>query len=363
MTFLASDLLLHQLIERHADQTPDAIAVTCLDSEISYGELDRWANRLAYRLREAGAGPETPVAVVAERCIETVVSLLAVLKAGAAYVPIDPANPPRRFHYLMRDSGARLLVTPERLGSVTPDGEWTVVLSDLDQVAGVPADRLPRTALPDNTAYIIYTSGSTGEPKGVLVTHRQIVHSTAANSELGREDPACFLLLISFSFDANGVGLYWKLATGGQVVIPTPDELSDIRALRALAARHRVTHLDCTPTLYSLILGDDPEPLSTLRCAIVGGEACPRDLVERHHGAADPGHTGRGGPDRQGGSAHPHVHPRRAVPTGGRGCGGRAVHRRRRGRPRLPPAQRADRAELPARSLVAGAGRAHVPHR
>ncbi len=283
MTFLASDLLLHQLIERHADQTPDAIAVTCLDSEISYGELDRWANRLAYRLREAGAGPETPVAVVAERCIETVVSLLAVLKAGAAYVPIDPANPPRRFHYLMRDSGARLLVTPERLGSVTPDGEWTVVLSDLDQVAGVPADRLPRTALPDNTAYIIYTSGSTGEPKGVLVTHRQIVHSTAANSELGREDPACFLLLISFSFDANGVGLYWTLATGGQVVIPTPDELRDIRALRALAARHRVTHLDCTPTLYSLILGDDPEPLSTLRCAIVGGEACPRDLVERHY--------------------------------------------------------------------------------
>jgi amino acid adenylation domain-containing protein/thioester reductase-like protein len=283
MTVTTHEALLQQLIERQADRTPEATAVTCLDAGVTYRELDGWANRLAARLREVGAGPETRVAVIAERGIETVVSLLAVLKAGAAYVPIDPANPPQRFHYLMRDSGARLLVTPERLGGVVPDGGWTVVLSDLDQLAGAPADRQPCPATPDNAAYVIYTSGSTGEPKGVVVTHRQIVHSTLTNQELGRPDPACFLLLISFSFDANAVGLYWTLTTGGQVAVPSTDEIRDIRALRGLAARQRATHLDCTPTLYGLILGDDPAPLSTLRCAIVGGEACPRDLVERHH--------------------------------------------------------------------------------
>jgi len=274
---------LHELFEQQAAATPEATAATSLDAEISYQELDEWANRLARRLLSEGAAPETPVAVIAERCIETVVSLLAVLKAGAAYVPIDPANPPARFHYLMRDSGARLLLAPDRLGGATPQGEWTVVLSDRAAVAGESPLRPDGGAAPDNAAYVIYTSGSTGEPKGVVVTHRQIVHSTLALTELGRPAPACFLLLISFSFDANAVGLYWTLASGGQVVIPAQDELRDIRALRALAARHRVTHLDCTPALYSLILGDDPAPLSTLRCAIVGGEACHRELIDHHY--------------------------------------------------------------------------------
>ena len=275
--------LLHQVVERQAGLTPDAAAVAWLDTELTYRELDAWSNRLARRLREAGAGPETPVAVIAERCVETVVGLLAVLKAGAAYVPIDPANPPQRFHYLMRDSGSRIVVTPERLGAAVPDGAWTVVLCDRERLTGETEQAPDCAAVPDSAAYVIYTSGSTGEPKGVVVTHRQIVHATLANRQFERDDPAAFLLLISFSFDANAVGLYWTLTTGGQVVVPSPDELRDIRALRTLAARHRVTHLDCTPALYSLILSDDPGPLATLRCAIVGGEACPRDLVERHY--------------------------------------------------------------------------------
>ncbi|MGE5291012.1 MAG: amino acid adenylation domain-containing protein [Micromonosporaceae bacterium] len=283
MNVTNSGALLHHLIERQAEITPESTAAACLDFEISYRELDEWANRLAHKLRRAGAGPETPVAVIAERCAETVAALLAVLKAGAAYVPIDPANPPQRFHYLMRDCGARLLLAPERLGGVTPEAEWEVVFSDLAHASDAPATRPDPVAEPDNAAYVIYTSGSTGEPKGVVVPHRQIVHSTLANSDLGRPSPACFLLLISFSFDASAVGLYWTLATGGQVVIPAPDELRDIRALRAVAARHRVTHLDCTPALYSLILGDDPSMLKTLRCAIVGGEVCPRELAERHY--------------------------------------------------------------------------------
>jgi amino acid adenylation domain-containing protein/thioester reductase-like protein len=274
--------LLHELFERQAAQTPLATAVTCLDQEIAYGELDEWSSRLAHRLADEGAGPETPVAVVADRCVETIVAMLAVLKAGAAYVPIDPANPPARFDYLMRDCGARLLVTPERLADARPGDQWSVVISDRSRLGGLPVASTRAAAGPDNAAYIIYTSGSTGEPKGVVVTHGQIVDATLATSEVGRPDPASFLLLISFSFDASAYGLYWTLATGGEVVVPAPEQMKDIRSLRALAARRRVTHLDCTPALYSLLLGEDAAELSTLRCASVGGEACPRELVERH---------------------------------------------------------------------------------
>ncbi|WP_232667520.1 non-ribosomal peptide synthetase family protein [Pseudonocardia sp. TRM90224] len=281
--------LLHRLIERQVDISPDAIAVVCRDAEISYAALDTWANRLAHRLIRAGAGPDRPVAVVAQRRIETVVSLLAVLKAGSAYVPVDPANPPRRFHHVVRDCGARLLVAAGDAPVPADGGAFTTVRCDADVPAddldGEPTARPDAVVRPDNAAYVIYTSGSTGEPKGVVVPHRQIVAATHANRAYERPDPAAFLLLISFSFDACAVGLYWTLATGGTVVIPTPEELRDPCAVRALAARHRVTHLDCTPALYSLILGDDPGPLATLRCAIVGGEACPADLVERHHAA------------------------------------------------------------------------------
>ena len=275
--------LLHELVERQADRTPGACAVTHLGADLTYAELDGWANRLAHRLRRAGVGPETAVAVIAERCTETVVALLAVLKAGGVYVPIDPANPPRRFHFLMADSAATVLVTPEASAGAAPDGEWTTILSDPEHLADEPDARPDVAVSPGNAAYVIYTSGSTGEPKGVIAAHRQVVHTTLAQHDYDRPAPASFLLLLSFSFDASAVGLYWTLATGGQLVIPSPEELRDPRALRDLIARHRVTHLDCTPSLYSVIQADDPAPLASLHCVIVGGEACPRALVERHH--------------------------------------------------------------------------------
>lgn len=282
-TRTVTSMLLHRLIERQAAKSPKALAVIDADTQLSYGQLDARADWLAGRLLRSGAGPETLIAVLAARCADTVIALLAVLKAGAAYVPIDPANPPERIHYLMRDSGASILVTPQRLITSTPAGPWTTVTFDAGQPDGESAGPVAGGATSDNAAYVIYTSGSTGEPKGVVVPHRQIVRSTLAHRAYDRPEPASFLLLISFSFDACAVGLYWTLTTGGQVVIPSADDMRDPRALRDLIARHRVTHLDCTPALYSLLLTGDSEPLSTLRCAIVGGESCPADLVERHH--------------------------------------------------------------------------------
>jgi amino acid adenylation domain-containing protein/thioester reductase-like protein len=275
--------LLHRLIERQVDESPTACAVTYLGTDLTYAGLDAWANRLAHRLRRYGVGPETSVAVIAERGVQTVVALLAVLKAGGAYVPIDPANPPHRFHYLMADCGASVLVSPESLSGAVPQGGWTTVLSDAEHLGDEPDERLDTAVQPGNAAYVIYTSGSTGEPKGVTVTHRQITHTTLAQWELDRPEPACFLLLVSFSFDASAVGLYWTLTRGGQIVVPSAEEHRDPRVLRDLIAKHRVTHLDCTPSLYSLIHADEATALASLHCVIVGGEACPRPLVQRHH--------------------------------------------------------------------------------
>ncbi len=274
--------LLHGLVEAQVDRTPDAVAVVCEERELTYAELDGWANRLAHRLVAAGAGAEVAVAIVAERSIETVVSILAVLKAGACYLPVDPGYPPARFHTLMNDAGSSLLVTSRALLGTVPEGEWRTVLADADALVDEPRDRPDVPVDRDAAAYIIYTSGSTGEPKGVVVPHRQICATTRALSSYGRPDPACFLLLISFSFDACGVGLYWTLTSGGQVVVPTRAEHRDPRVLRELVARHRVTHLDCTPSLYSVLLADDATPLRSLHVAIVGGEACPPELVQRH---------------------------------------------------------------------------------
>jgi amino acid adenylation domain-containing protein/thioester reductase-like protein len=275
----------HELVEWQADRTPDACAVTQLDVDLTYAELDRWANRLAHRLRRVGVGRETTVAVIAERGPETVVALLAVLKAGGTYVPIDPANPPARFHFLMADSAATVLVTTEAASGAAPEGDWTTVLSEPEHLADEPDTRPAVPVRPDDAAYVIYTSGSTGEPKGVVAAHHQLARVTMAQDNYDRPAPASFLLLLSFSFDASAVGLYWTLATGGQLVIPTQEQLRDPRALRELIARHRVTHLDCTPSLYGVILGADAEPLASLHCVIVGGEACPRELVARHAAA------------------------------------------------------------------------------
>jgi amino acid adenylation domain-containing protein len=273
--------LLHEMIREQALRNPDALAVLAGDAALDYRSLDRSASRLAGYLVRRGVGPEDRVGVIADRSADTVVAILAVLRAGAAYVPIDPSYPETRRATLLEDAGVDTVITPRRLVAQVPVGPRWLMLSD-DLPAGDPDGDPVTPVCPDNLAYVIYTSGSTGTPKGVAVSHRQIVHAITAQHQVRRPWPEAFLLSISFSFDASAVGLYWTLSAGGCVVIPADGEHNDPERLRQLIETYAVSHIDCSPSLYDLVLGTDPAPLHSLRCVQVGGEPCPPDLAARH---------------------------------------------------------------------------------
>ncbi len=265
-----------QLFAAQAAATPQAVALIACSEALSYRELDRRASRLAHYLRGLGVAPQELVAVRLQRSAELVVALLAVLKAGAAYVPIDPAYPAERSRFLLTDSGARFLITtadlpaePAAGRSVLVDGMAAEILACSDADPGV---ELPAGAL----AYLIYTSGSTGRPKGVAITHGaaaelvQWGRRTFAPREL-----AGVLAATSVCFDLSVFEIFVPLSTGGRVVLAAHAlELGD------LAARGEVTWLNTVPLAAAELerQGGIPPSVVTVNLA---GEALPADLAER----------------------------------------------------------------------------------
>lgn len=278
------DLLIHRLFEQQAQTTPDKTALVFAGQYIAYSELNNRAQLWAERLQDLGLGPECRVGVCAERSVELIVGLLAVLKAGAAYVPLDPSYPGERLDYMVNDAGIGLLLTQSALaGKFRHQGLNTLYLDEApSEVQARPASS--RQVSPDNTAYIIYTSGSTGQPKGVAISHRNLLHSTLARADYYREPLGCFLLLSSFAFDSSVAGIFWTLSQGGCLCLPQQDDLTDTAALAGLVKQHRVSHLLALPSLYTAIINDrNLAKLNTLQAVIVAGEACSGDIAEEHH--------------------------------------------------------------------------------
>ncbi len=280
------DLLIYQCFENQAEKTPEAIAAVFQHQSLSYAELNAEANQLANYLRARGAGPETRIAVCMERSLELLIGLLAILKAGAAYVPIDPAYPSERRNYLLEDAGIRLLLTRPHLIETIIHANAEVIC--VDRTFAVYADccaqNLQPLAVADNTAYLIYTSGSTGKPKGVMVSHRNVMHSTWARFQYYQEPVACYLLLSSFAFDSSVAGIFWTLSRGGCLCLPEDNEQKDPSALGALIERRQVTHLLALPSLYAALLDYVPTPrLASLQTVIVAGEACSESVAGQHH--------------------------------------------------------------------------------
>ncbi|MGH7561801.1 MAG: non-ribosomal peptide synthetase [Gemmatimonadales bacterium] len=277
---------IHDLIREQAARTPDAIAVISGADRVSYAELEARAEGLAARLRQLGVTPGAMVGILAERTAETVVGILAILKAGAAYVPLDPAHPAERLGFIARDSGFRLLIGRRPVQDVLGDAvEVTCVPPDatapIDSAA--PPVRVPGDAI----AYVIYTSGSTGRPKGVLVTHDNLMVSTWARVLRYPDPVGRYLLLSCFAFDSSVAGLFWTLVQGGALVVPREGEHLDATALCTLLREERITHLLAVPSFYYEVLGAaGPEDLAALRVAMTGGDWCPVELIERHRALA-----------------------------------------------------------------------------
>ncbi|HEX9732039.1 MAG TPA: amino acid adenylation domain-containing protein [Thermoanaerobaculia bacterium] len=211
----------HGLFETRAAASPGAPALHFEGQRLTYEELDRRAGRLARRLESLGVGPEIVVGIEMDRGPELVVGLLGVLKAGGAYLPLDPAYPRRRRELMLADAGAALLLV--RGSAATPDGGASVEgirVESLTPAARGRAPAGPFPAGPDNLAYVIYTSGSTGRPKGVMISHRQVVSFFAGMDErLGRDEPGTWLAATSVSFDISVLELFWTLTRGATVVL------------------------------------------------------------------------------------------------------------------------------------------------
>ncbi|MFE9804548.1 amino acid adenylation domain-containing protein [Streptomyces goshikiensis] len=274
--------LLHVLFEEQADRTPDAVAVTGAGGTLTYRELDEAAERIAACLRRCGAGPETVVAVAAERSPGLIAALLGVLKTGGAYLPLDPSYPAERLEFMLRDSGAAVLLVEDGLPGGGPRfaGKTVTIASALAEPPE-PGRRIA-AARPDNAAYVIYTSGSTGLPKGVVNTHRGIVNRLRWMQEAYRLTAADRVLQKTPSgFDVSVWEFFLPLATGARLVLAAPDGHRDNRRIAETIAEQRVTVVHFVPSMLRLFLAEDdiPDPAS-LRLVVCSGEALPYALQE-----------------------------------------------------------------------------------
>jgi non-ribosomal peptide synthetase-like protein len=274
---------LHEIFEAQAGGRPGATAVVFSDETVTYSELERRANRIARYLRARGVRHGARVALLVHRSPDAYAAMLGILKAGAAYVPLDPDYPADRIEYILGDSAASALVTTSDLDGLYKSFNGTAVRLDTERgaIQSESAVRVPHGetgVCGKDLCYLIYTSGSTGRPKGVMIEHQSACHLVCAEGKIFEVDSDDRVYQgFSLSFDASVEEIWLAFHAGATLVAATPEMMHAGPDLPRLLTEAGVTVLSCVPTLLAMLSGEMP----TVRILILGGERCPERLVER----------------------------------------------------------------------------------
>jgi amino acid adenylation domain-containing protein len=265
---------IHELFEAQVAQSPHATALVHEQQQLTYAELNERSNRLAHHLRELGVQPDECVAMCVPRGLEMVVALLGILKAGAAYVPLDPQYPAQRLDFMLRDCAARVVLTLHHLRDALPHTNQQLVCLDADgpTIAGHREHNLDARTRADHLAYVMYTSGSTGTPKGVQICHRSIRRLVRNAAFMRLDETTVMLQAAPLGFDASTLEIWGPLLNGGRCVLyadPIPTGPGLAHAIR----NHGVNTLWLTSALFNSVVDDDPAHLAGLSQLLTGGEA------------------------------------------------------------------------------------------
>jgi amino acid adenylation domain-containing protein len=292
------DKCVAHLFEEQVERTPDKIAIAFEDRELTYRQVNGRANSIAAHLKALGAGPDARVGICVGRSVEMLAGMLGILKAGAAYVPLDPTYPKERLAFMVEDAQIHsLLTTRELAGGFAKRAATTLVC--IEEILPTEATgNVQCEATPENLAYVIYTSGSTGKPKGVMIRHRNVVNFFAGMDDVLDTVPGTWLAVTSICFDIHVLELLWTLARGFKVVIqsddagmraPAPNSARSVNpnamiegyTIPEQIVRHGVTHFQCTPSLMGMLLQEPGarSALAKLDTVLLGGEALTPALV------------------------------------------------------------------------------------
>ena len=267
------DRSIHHLFETQVETTPDAVALVFDGAEMTYRTLNQRANQLAYHIGTLGVNPGDFIALGMDRSFEMIIGIMAILKAGCAYVPLDPTYPTERLAFMLEDTQAPLLLTQHTQLThwTTYEGQVVCLDTDASVINQQPDTDLTYTGCADDSAYIMYTSGSTGQPKGVCVTHQNVVRLVKHTNYAEFNAEQTFLQFAPISFDAATLEIWGALLNGGRLVI-FPTQMPSLETLGEVIEQQRITVLWLTAELFHQMIEHHPEKLRGVRDLLAGGD-------------------------------------------------------------------------------------------